>query len=176
MAALGPRSNTLEAERALEVGMRNLVAAMTDVGLSRLVALSGAAVDVPGDAKPAIDRVLSRFVRLVARHVVGAKQREFAVFAASDLAWTALRPPIVTDGEARGYQLSGRLRPFARVTRADVARALVDQLVDRSFIRAAPFVLPGGPSRDAARPRGEPHPAAPRDAAGQRLDDPSPRQ
>lgn len=90
---------------------------------------------------------------------------ESARVAASDLAGTALRPPIVTGGEARGYQLSERLRPFARVTRADVARALVDQLVDRSFIRAAPFVLPGGPSRDAAR-----------DAAGQRLDDPSPRQ
>ncbi|MEP7379876.1 MAG: NAD(P)H-binding protein [Chloroflexota bacterium] len=143
VAALGPRSNTLEAELALEIGMRNLVAAMTGAGVSRLVALSGAAVDAPGDAKPVIDRVVSRFVRVAARHVVGAKQREFAVFTASDLEWTALRPPLVTDGEARGYHLSEHLRPGARVTRADVAAALIDQLADRGFVRAAPFVLPG---------------------------------
>ncbi|MEO7119238.1 MAG: NAD(P)H-binding protein [Candidatus Limnocylindrales bacterium] len=121
VAALGPRSNTIDAELALELGMRNLVAAMTDAGVSRLVALSGAAVDVPGDTKPLIDRVVSRFVRLAAHHVVGAKQREYAVFAASNLGWTALRPAIVTDGDPRGYHLSERLRPGARVTRADVA-------------------------------------------------------
>lgn len=146
VAALGPRSNDLDAELALELGMRNVVAAMADAGVSRLVALSGAAVDVPGDMKPVLDRVASRFVRVAARHVVGAKQREFAVFAASDLAWTALRPPIVTDGDARGYHLSERLRPGARVTRADVAAAIVDQVEDHSFIRAAPFVLPATPS------------------------------
>ena len=142
VAALGARSNDLDAEVALELGMRNLVAAMTDAGVTRLVALSGAAVDVPGDAKPVVDRAVSRVVRLAARHVVGAKQREYAVFAASALAWTALRPAIVTNGPPRGYQLSERLRPGARVTRADVAAAIVDQLADRRFIRAAPFVLP----------------------------------
>ena len=142
IAALGPRTNTLEDEVALEVGMRNLVKAMEAVGISRLIALSGAAVDVPGDAKPFIDRVASRIVRLAAAHILGAKQREFDVFSASALAWTALRPPIVMDGAPRGYRLSERLRPGARVTRADVAAALVDQIADESFIRKAPFVLP----------------------------------
>ena len=64
IAALGPRTNTLEDELALELGMRNLVEAMQAVGVTRLIALSGAAVDVPGDAKPVIDRVASRIVRL----------------------------------------------------------------------------------------------------------------
>ena len=142
IAALGPRTNTLEDELALELGMRNLVAAMEAQGVTRLIALSGAAIDVPGDAKPVIDRVASRIVRLAARHIVGAKQREFNVFSASALAWTALRPPIVTDGAPRGYRLSERLSPGARVTRADVAAAMVAQLDDDSFVRRAPFVLP----------------------------------
>ncbi len=143
VAALGPRRNAVEDELDLEGGMRNLVDAMTDAGVGRLVALSGAAVDVPGDSKPLLDRIASRFVRLAAPHVVGAKQREYAVFAASDLDWTALRPAIVTAGEPRGYHLSDHLRPGARVTRADVAAAISDQLTDRAFIRMAPFVLPG---------------------------------
>lgn len=146
VAALGPRSNSLDAELALESGMRNLVSAMREAGISRLVALSGAAVDVPGDSKPLLDRAVTRLVRVAARHVVGAKQREYAVFAASELEWTALRPALVTDGAPRGYRLSRQLQPGARVTRADVAAAMVEQLEDREFIRAAPFVLPGRPS------------------------------
>lgn len=142
IAAVGPRSNTLENELALEAGMRNVVAAMTESGQRRLVALSGAGIDVPRDRKPMIDRLVSRIVRRLARHVVGAKQREYEIFAAADLDWTALRPPLVTDGPARGYRLDLRLKPGARVPREDVAAALVDQLIDRGFHRAAPFVLP----------------------------------
>ena len=142
IAALGPRTNSLTDELGLERGMGNLVAAMKAAGVTRLIALSGAAINVPGDTKPIVDRVASRIVRLAARHMVGAKQREFEVFSASDLAWTALRPALVTDGPARGYRLSEQLRPGARVTRADVAAALVDQIADASFLRKAPFVLP----------------------------------
>ncbi len=142
IAALGPRSNTHAEEVGLALGMRNLVAAMVGGQVQRLIALSGAGVDVPGDRKPLPDRIMSRVVRRFARHVVGAKQREFDIFAASELDWTALRPPLVTDGSARGYRLDLSLQPGARVTRADVAQAMVDQLVDPAFIRVAPFVLP----------------------------------
>lgn len=142
IAAVGPRTNTLDDEMALEHGMRLLVAAMKRHGVSRLVALSGAGVDVPDDHKPLVDRAMSRVVRRFARHVVGAKQREYAVFSASGLDWTALRPPLVMDGVAKGYRLALDLRPGARVSRADVGQALVDQLTDLGFVRAAPFVLP----------------------------------
>lgn len=142
IASVGPRTNSSEDEASLETGMRNIVAAMNAAGVRRLIALSGAAVEVPGDQKPLVDRLASWVVRRLARHVVAAKQREYAVFAASSLEWTALRPPLVTDGAPQGYRLDLRLRPGARVTRTDVARALVDQLVDRQFVHAAPFVLP----------------------------------
>jgi putative NADH-flavin reductase len=142
VSAVGPRNNTRGDELALEAGMRNVTQAMADGGVRRLVVLSGAAVTVPGDRKPVIDTVASRFVRLMARHVVGAKQREFQVVAATDLAWTAVRPATVTDGDPRGYRLSLQLRPGARTTRADVGKAMVDQLTDAEFIRQAPFVLP----------------------------------
>ena len=93
IAALGPRSNSADAEETLAIGMRNLVAAMDRHDARRLIALSGAGVDVDGDRKPLVDRVISRVVRRFARHVVGAKQREFEIFSATDLEWPALRPP-----------------------------------------------------------------------------------
>lgn len=142
IAAVGPRSNTAEDELALEVGMRNLTAAMEAAGVNRLIALSGAAVAVPGDRKPLLDRLASVLVRRFARHVVGAKQREYEVFSATGLDWTALRPPLVIDGPPKGYRLDERLKFGARVCRSDVADALVDQLTDSRFRQAAPFVLP----------------------------------
>ena len=142
IAAVGPRANTLEDERALEAGMRNVVAAMGEAGVRRLVALSGAGIEVPGDHKPWLDRVASRIVRRMARYVVGAKQREYDVFSSADIDWTALRPPLVMDGPPQGYRLDLRLKSGVRVRRADVAAALVDQLTDNRFHRAAPFVLP----------------------------------
>ena len=142
VATLGPRENRIEEALALEAAMRVLVASMEDAGVRRLVALSGAGISVPGDQKPVIDRLASSVVGRLARHVVGAKQREFDVFSQSSLDWTAVRPPLVRDGPAVGYRLSPRLEPGARVTRADTAAAIADQLVDRAYFRAAPFVLP----------------------------------
>ena len=142
IAAMGPRSDAREDEDALAAGMANIVRAMTESGVRRLVVLSGAGITVPGDQKPVIDRFVSAVVRQLAKHVVRAKQREYEVIAASGLAWTALRPPLVIDGPARGYRLDLKLRPGARVTRADVGQALCDQLDDETFVRQAPFVLP----------------------------------
>lgn len=144
IAAVGPRHNRAEDADTLEAGMVALTTAMQAAGIRRLVALSGAGIDVPGDHKPFVDRLVSRFVRVAARHVVAAKQREFDVFSATDLDWTALRPAIVGDGAPRGYRLSTSLTPAARTTRADVGRALVDQVDDLAFVHAAPFVLPSG--------------------------------
>ncbi len=142
LAAMGPRANTPEEEAALEQGMRTVVATMRSLGIRRVVTLSGAGVSIPGDEKPVVDRLMSKLVGRFARHVLGAKQREYEVLAGSDLEWTALRPPLVTDGATAGYRLDLRLTPGARVRRADVAQALVDQLEDRTYLARAPFVLP----------------------------------
>jgi hypothetical protein len=53
-----------------------------------------------------------------------------------------IRPPLVRDDDPVGYRLSVQRRAGVRVTRADVARALVDQFSDVTFVRQAPFVLP----------------------------------
>lgn len=142
VSALGPRGNRPDEADSIERAMAVVVTAMERAGIRRLVALSGAGVTLPDDRKPLIDRVASRLVGVMARHVLSAKQREHAVLSASVLDWTALRPPIVVDGAPRGYALDDRLSPMARVTRADVGRALADQVTDVTWLRRSPFVLP----------------------------------
>lgn len=142
ISALGPRTNTPDQVAALRDGMHDTITAMQHHGVRRLVNLSGAGVDAPGDRKPMLDRFASRLVHTFAGHVLAAKQAEFDVLSASDLEWVAVRPPLVRDGPRTGRYVAGTdvLRPGASISRADIAEFMVAQAVDPTFARQAPFI------------------------------------
>jgi putative NADH-flavin reductase len=142
ISAIGPDGNTADQVVALRDGMRTVIEAMRETGVGRIVNLSGAAVDVPGDHKPMIDRFASRIVRLVSGHVVGAKQAEFDELLASGFEWVAVRPPLVTDGPHTGRYRAGLdvLHPGARISRADIADFMLAQAAEPTFAQAAPFI------------------------------------
>lgn len=123
--------------------MRNVLAAMEATGVRRLVGIAGAAVSVPGERKPFGGRVASFLVRLLARNVVEAKQREFEVVRASDVDWTMVRPPNVADREATGRVVIGpTLRGF-RISSGDVGIAMVQLAEGDAHVRGAPYLSAG---------------------------------
>lgn len=120
--------------------MRHVLSAMDAAGVRRLVGLAGGAVKVPGERKPLSGRITSALVRLMARNVVEAKQREFEVVAGSDLDWTMVRPPRVVPGDATGrLDISMELHGF-QVTRGDVAAAMMQLAAETTWLRQAPYV------------------------------------
>ena len=142
IVALGPRRDRLEEADALEAGMRTLTAAIAHARIRRLVALSGAGFDVPGDDKPTIDRI-----------VFGSSDwRPAAWSAPSDASSPCQCDPPGVDGSSSGHRprrpgtrLSALRASLARGAddAADVGQALVDQLHDsRSF---APRRSPAAP-------------------------------
>jgi putative NADH-flavin reductase len=142
ISALGPDGNRADQVVAFRDGMRAIVATMIDTGVGRIVNLSGAAVDMPGDHKPTLDQLASRIVRLVSGHVVAAKQAELDELRASGLEWVAIRPPLVTDGPRTGSYRTGEdvLRPGARISRADIADFMLAQATEPTFAGRAPFI------------------------------------
>ena len=132
--------------------MRNVLAAMEATGVRRLVGIAGAAVSVPGEQKPLRGRIASFLVRLMARNVVEAKQREFEVVRASDLDWTMIRPPNVVDGEATGRVVIGETLRGFRISSGDVGVALVQLAEGNAHVRGAPY-LSAGPRGESAGPR-----------------------
>jgi uncharacterized protein YbjT (DUF2867 family) len=142
ICALGVQANVPTEADAAESAMRVIVEARMSAGVERLVALSGAAVTLPGEAKPLSGRVAARVVGLAARWVVEAKRREASIILDSELDWTLVRPPNVVPGPpdpSIGLRLSLPGRSF-RVTQGDVAAALVRCAGERIFVRQAPFV------------------------------------
>ncbi len=120
--------------------VRQILAAMGGAGVRRFVGLAGGAVNVPGEWKPLSGRITTALVRLLARNVVEAKQREFEVVSRSDLDWTMVRPPRVVAGEPTGRVEIGPKLHGLQVTRGDLATAMVTLATGSDWLRQAPYV------------------------------------
>lgn len=139
VSALGPTAKEADLHaRTATV----LVAAMKLGGPGRFVGVSGAGIDVPGDRKKVRDTIISKLVQLLGGDVVKDKPAEFAVWAASDLEWTLVRPPRLLDKPATGAVEHHPHRSTNRtsITRADLATFLLDVAEHDLYVRQAPFV------------------------------------
>lgn len=110
----------------------------------RVVSLLGAGIDWPGDPPPSLGR---RFMTGAMRLFAGAMLRDAQVHGdrlrASGLPFVIARPPRLTDGPATGRVTAAPYLPMGfskTVSRADLARFLVDQLRDDRFLGAAPML------------------------------------
>jgi len=139
VSALGPRSgdNTLHREVAAV-----LVDRMRQAGSRRFVGISGAGIDVPGDAKSLRDRVASRLIQRLGGKTVQDKVIEQQVWAASGLDWTLVRPPRLVDRPGTGEveHSASRSPRSTSIRRVDLARFVVDCVEQDLYVGAAPLV------------------------------------
>jgi uncharacterized protein YbjT (DUF2867 family) len=119
-----------------------LIPAMKRSGVSRLVCISALGVgDSRGHGGFVFDRL---FMPLLLRHAYKDKGRQEAAIRASSLDWVIVRPGMLIDGRARGS-----LRAIVdladvnggKVARADVARFVVEQLANDTWLRQTPVLM-----------------------------------
>jgi putative NADH-flavin reductase len=132
--------NTKEGRAALpdtcERGTGHLIQAMDGAGVRRLVAVSMWGVGDSRKRAPLPIRLIV-FDRIIPDEVAD-KERQEELLRASDLDWTVVRPPRLTDGPATGqFRHAEQLRFKARsqLSRADLAGFMVDELERRDYIR-----------------------------------------
>lgn len=138
--AAGATRNSADQVVLFELGARNVVDAMEHHGVRRLVALSGAGITVEGERKPLGGRLMSVFVALAVSHVVAAKRREYEIFSRSDLEWTLVRPPRVTEGPPTGRYSVGAHLAGRSVTQGDLAEFMLSELRECKWLRSAPYI------------------------------------
>ena len=139
LSGLGPRRGDATLHR--EVAGR-LVEAMRAAGVRRFVGISGAGIDVPGDAKSRRDRVVSALIQRFGGQAVQDKAVEHRTWAASSLDWTLVRPPRLVDRAGTGEveHSASRSPRSTQVRRADLARFVVDCVEQDLYVGAAPLV------------------------------------
>lgn len=123
-------------------GTAVLVEAMQSSGVARLVAVSTVGTAGSRAAQSRISRWL--LPRLIGAARLAEADAQEATIVASPLKWTLVRPPRLTDGEARGGVRAGtglRTDMRSQIRRSDLARFLLDEVVGNRFVGAAPTVL-----------------------------------
>ncbi|WP_232662151.1 NAD(P)-dependent oxidoreductase [Pseudonocardia sp. TRM90224] len=136
LSALGARSGRAPTE-IYSRGIRNVRAAMAEVGVRRLVVLSAVPASRP-EEKTFLERwVVHRLLHLLfGGGYDDLRRMEADLRAADDVDWTVIRPPRLLDGPATGtYRSSvdGPLRGAADIRRADLAAAMLDAVEDRAL-------------------------------------------
>ncbi len=127
-------STGLRDKTTLATGTAVVIDAMVAHEARRLVLMSAAGV---GDSWQQIPRSSRLLFRTMLRNVFNDHQAQEAIVEQSSLDWTIVRAAVLKDNPATGLYTATNTDPNARITRADAAAALVDQLDNTTYSRAA---------------------------------------
>jgi putative NADH-flavin reductase len=128
--------------RILSEGTRNLLRAMQSHGVPRFVCVTSLGI---GDS---VGRMGLYYTLLIIPIILPFyfwdKTRQERLIAASKLEWVIVRPGMLTNGEKRNvYRHGHKVGSFiwtVRISRADVADFMLNQLADNTYLRTTPGV------------------------------------
>jgi putative NADH-flavin reductase len=134
LSALGTRKLN-KATTVYSTGVTNILAAMRDADVRRFIAISALPVGAPhGLAEHVIFPILYRFFGAAYEDM----KRMEAILEVSDCDWTVFRPPQLANRAATGKYRTAIDAPLAgawRLTRADLAAAMVAAISDSALVR-----------------------------------------
>lgn len=123
-------------------GTANIVAAMREHGVDRIVSLSGGGLADPADRPKAADHVIRFLLRRLQGDVLADAEQHLAVLRDSGMRWTVVRGPRLTEKPGLGRYRVGwvGVNASTAISRDDLADFIVTQLADEQFVGRMPFV------------------------------------
>lgn len=140
LSALGHTKSS--AKDVQTVGTENIVAAMEESGVRRLVSLTGAGVGDPKDEPKLFDKVITTLLKLLQKDVLEDGENHARAIEKSGLDWVIVRGPMLTEGEKKGEYRVGYVgkNSGTKISRADVADFMLRQTEDDSYLGQKPMV------------------------------------
>lgn len=120
--------------------MQCLVAVMKELGMTRVVSLTGTGVRFPGDHITLVDRILNVSISIIDPARVADGKHHVQVLQASDLEWTVIRVLKLQNTTPQPFSLREHGPTKWYVSRQDVAQAVLQVLEQHSFVRQAPII------------------------------------
>ncbi|HEX7643880.1 MAG TPA: NAD(P)H-binding protein [Noviherbaspirillum sp.] len=146
ISALGPNSLKVQGDRPVMHGLSNIVAAMRQLGVRRLLQVSTASYRDPQDGFAPGSHAGVLFFKVFVRKAYDDIRATGELIANSDLDWTLVRIPFLKDGPASGkidVGWYGRARLGSKLSRGNLAKFLLQQVTGKKFVRAAPGIANG---------------------------------
>ena len=125
----------------LTQGIAHVVSAMRGAGITRIVNLTGAGVEHPDDRPKLVDKIFRRVMRTFFSDVIHDATESSFVLRASELDYTNVRAPRLTEGESKGTRRVGVVGEInSSLTRVDLADFLVEVLREGKYVGEEPAV------------------------------------
>jgi len=128
---------------SIDVGTSNILTAMREAQVRRLVVMQGFHIPFPGDPRNPGARFIDAMLRLRSPSLVASSHRLGDLLrTCEDLDWTLIRAPLVKPGPPSGQREHGvlRLGPRSHVTSGDLAEAILQALECTGTMPRAPMV------------------------------------
>jgi len=125
----------------LSTAMGAIVPVMQKLGIKRIVSLTGNAAFTDEDEPTTAQKASRSMLMKVGKKVVLDGEEHMRILKDSGLDWTVIRSPLMNTMGEPTYKLSLELSgATATINRQAVARALVAQLHDGTWLRQAPVI------------------------------------
>jgi len=122
------------------VAIQTVIGVMQQLGIKRIVSLTGTGVRFPGDKISLVDRILNLSISIIDPARVRDGQHHVGVLKASDLDWTVIRVLKLQNTVPKPFTLLTHGPTKWYIGRQDVAQAVLQVLEQRSFIQQAPII------------------------------------
>ena len=124
------------------VGIQNIILAMHQRGIKRIVSLTGTGAREPGDAPSLIDRILNPLVWMVAPARMRDGVDHVKPLKHSNLDWTVVRVLSLNSlqQEVSGYTLTTTGPAELTTSRKKVAKVMVELIDDEEYIGKLPVI------------------------------------
>ena len=140
LSVLGPANS--QPTFTVSKGTANIIAAMQQHGVRRLVVSAGAGVRDPQDRPGLFDKGIGALIKLTSPNVYEDMVRTVNLVRVSDLDWTVVRAPMLTDAPAKGNVKIGYVGQGVgpRLSRGNLAAFVLSQANDTTYQRQAPVI------------------------------------
>lgn len=129
-------------DNLLPVAVDNILAAMKQHNVERIIYMTGAGVEAPQDKPKFMNHVIKFALKTLAGKVLAQSEQAVNKVRNSDFDWTVVRAPMLTDGEHTGDVRVGwvGVNTGPRLARADAADFMLKQAKDTTYLKQAPVV------------------------------------
>ena len=137
VCSLGRTSNN--PDNIASEGTKNIIAAMKETGVKRLVVITSLGV---GDSKDQVPFPFKMLMKTVLKKAMEDKEIQEQLVRESGLDWVIVRPGGLTDATATGSYKVGTDKSVmaGQVSRADVADFVLQQLTDDTYLHQSPGI------------------------------------
>jgi putative NADH-flavin reductase len=127
----------------LAQGMRNIIPAMQEQNVKKIVSLTGSDALAPSDTKKLLHTLRRSLLLIGAPKVLRDGESHIRLLADSDLDWSVVRSPIMNlRGNKNEFKLTDkRPKPWQTVNRESVALAMLDIAESNNSFKKASFIV-----------------------------------